>query len=147
MEYLLCLLSGQCKTLVTRAIAYCGPQPLGVEMGPRAYRMAGVQLDGIAKAMLPRLRSAGNGGFWVRRTTAAGRGGYFGRCRAVIQLSVLAFALCCIFAADVVRGHAGFGSRLTRKIRFLPATMRHRPSPQRGRLRTRGGDHRRHNPQ
>src|SRR5215469_13867291 len=59
MECLLCLLSGQCKTLVTRAIAYCGPQPLGVEIGPRTYRMAGVQLDGIAQAMLPRLPSRG----------------------------------------------------------------------------------------
>src|SRR6516225_12168094 len=47
---LLCLLSGPCKTLVTRAIAHCGPQPLVVEMGPRTYRMPGVQLDGIAKA-------------------------------------------------------------------------------------------------
>jgi hypothetical protein len=59
MEYLLCVLSGQCKTLVTRAFAHCGPQPLGVEMGPRTYRMAGAQLDRIAKAMLPRLPSRG----------------------------------------------------------------------------------------
>jgi hypothetical protein len=59
MEYLLWLLSGQYKTLVTRAIAYCGPQPLGVEMGPKTYRMPGVQLDGIAKTMLPRLPSRG----------------------------------------------------------------------------------------
>jgi hypothetical protein len=63
MEYLLCLLSGQYKTPVTRAIAHCGPQPLGVEMGPRTYRMAGVQLDGIAKAMLPRLPSREMAGF------------------------------------------------------------------------------------
>jgi len=63
MGYLLCLLSGQCKTLLTRATAYCGPQPLGVEMGPRTYRMSGVQLDGIAKAMLPRLPSRGMAAF------------------------------------------------------------------------------------
>jgi len=45
-------------------------QPLGVEMGPRTYRMAGVQLGGIAKAMLPRLPSL-DGGFWVTRATAS----------------------------------------------------------------------------
>jgi hypothetical protein len=63
MEYLLGLLSGQCRTLVTRAVADCGPQPLGVEMGPRTYRMAGVQLDGIAQAMLPRFPSRGMAAF------------------------------------------------------------------------------------
>jgi len=39
-------------------------------------------------------------------------GEYLGGRRAVIQLSALAFALCCIFAAAVVRGYAGFGFSL-----------------------------------